>query len=79
MRPPTCRICDKDLEENEGGLVSFRKRFSDLVWERKMKRINGVGHPPYTDWFCEKHYQRAQELKDLTIDKAMAIMNEENK
>ncbi|MBN1330303.1 MAG: hypothetical protein JXA54_12590 [Candidatus Heimdallarchaeota archaeon] len=74
-----CRICDKDLDENEGGLVSFKKRFSDKVWERKMKRIHGVGHPPYMDWFCEKHYQRAKDLKDLTIDKAMAVMNSEDR
>jgi len=79
MRPPTCRICDKDLDENEGGLVSFKKRFSDRVWERKMKRINGVGHPPNSDWFCEKHYQRAKDLKDQTIDQAIAIMHAEEK
>ncbi|HUT80711.1 MAG TPA: hypothetical protein VMZ29_05855 [Candidatus Bathyarchaeia archaeon] len=79
MRPPTCGICDKDLDENEGGLVSFKKRFSDRVWERKMKRINGVGHPPYSEWFCRKHYQQAKDLKDQTIDKAMSVIRSKEK
>ena len=36
-----------------------------------MEKEGMVGHPPFADWFCEKHYKRALELKDLTIDKAM--------
>ncbi|MCF2144794.1 MAG: hypothetical protein ACTSXO_00620 [Candidatus Heimdallarchaeota archaeon] len=77
MRPPICAICDKDLGEGEGGLIYFKQRFSDRVWERKMQRINGVGHPPNAEWFCEKHYPRAKELQDLTIDKAIAIILKE--
>ena len=79
MRPPVCVICDKDLEEKEGGVVYFKKRFSDKVWDRKMKRINGVGHPPYAEWFCGKHYERAKELVDLTINEAITKIREELK
>ncbi|NPE09587.1 MAG: hypothetical protein GNW80_14975 [Asgard group archaeon] len=77
MRPPVCVICDVDLEENEGGVIYYKKRFSDKVWDRKMNRINGVGHPPYAEWFCGKHYDRAKELEDLTIDKALIKIREE--
>ncbi|HUU89343.1 MAG TPA: hypothetical protein VMX17_16535 [Candidatus Glassbacteria bacterium] len=77
MRPPECAICGKEFEPGEkGGVIYFKKRFSDQVWERKMKRINGVGHPPYAEWFCENHYERADELRNLSIDKAMAILRE---
>ena len=79
MRPPVCCICDKDLDENEGGVIYFKKRFSDLVWDRKMKRTNRVGHPPYAEWFCEKHYQRANEMTNQTIDKAIAQIIKEEK
>ena len=77
MKPPVCGICDHDLEEKEGGVIYFNKRFSDKVWDRTMKRIHGTGHPPYAEWFCDKHYPRAKELQELTIDKAMALMREE--
>jgi len=77
MRPPVCGICDQDLEENEGGVIHFKKRFSDKVWDRKMNRIKGVGHPPYAEWFCGKHFDKAKELETLTIDKAMTKIREE--
>ena len=81
MRPPECAICGKEFDEDtKGGLIYFKKRFSDKVWNRKMDRIGGTGHPPYADWFCEIHYQRAKELSNLTIDKAMSkLRNEEKK
>ncbi|NHJ86278.1 MAG: hypothetical protein FK734_12515 [Asgard group archaeon] len=79
MRPPECGICyrDVDLNDKGGGLIYFKKRFSDRVWQRKMERIGGVGHPPYAEWFCSEHYERAEDLKDLTIDKAMEILRKE--
>jgi len=77
MRPPVCGICDHNLEEKEGGVIYFKKRFSDKVWDSPMKRIHGTGHPPNAEWFCNKHYPRAKELQELTIDKAMALMREE--
>ncbi len=79
MKPPVCVICDKDIDEKEGGLVYFKKRFSDYVWERRMKRIGGVGHPPYAEWFCKKHYAIAKDLDNLTIDKAINLIQEEEK
>lgn len=80
MRPPECAICGKEFEPGEkGGIIYFKKRFSDRVWERKMKRIDGVGHPPYAEWFCSEHYPQAEELKDQTIDKAMAKLREKER
>ncbi len=72
MKPPICCICDKSLDSpNDGGLIYFKKRVSDRQWEEKIEREGMVGHPPFAEWFCEKHYKKAFELKDLTIDKAM--------
>jgi len=72
MRPPICCICDKRLDSlNDGGLIYFKKRVSDRQWEVRMEKEGMVGHPPFADWFCEEHYKRALELKELTIDKAM--------
>jgi len=75
MRPPICRICDKELADiNDGGLIYFKKRPSDIEWEKRMKEIGGVGHPPNAEWFCKKHYGKANELKHLTISKALDIL-----
>ena len=71
MRPPICAICNKRMEMDEGGLVYFKKRDSDIAWERRMEATNGIGHPPYAEWFCDKHYDKARELSGLTKDKAM--------
>ena len=75
MRPPICRICDKKLAEvNDGGLIYFKKRSSDREWEKRMEEIGGVGHPPYAEWFCKKHYEQANKLKSLSIDDALKIL-----
>lgn len=75
MKPPVCRICDKKLADmNDGGLVYFKKRQSDIEWEKRMEEISGVGHPPYAEWFCKKHYKKANELKQLYIDEALRIL-----
>ncbi len=77
MRPPICAICDKDfLDLENGGLVYFKKRPSDIEWDTKMEKKGMVGHPPYAEWFCEEHYAKAKELEDNTIDKAMKILQE---
>ena len=36
-----------------------------------MEEKGMVGHPPYAEWFCKEHYEKAKELKDLAIDEAM--------
>lgn len=75
MKPPVCRICDKKLADmNDGGLIYFKKRPSDLEWEKRMEETVGVGHPPYAEWFCKKHYEKANELKQLSIDEALRIL-----
>ena len=57
MRPPICIICDKALEDLEkGGLISFQKTESDVKWDQEMAVKEMVGHPPYVEWFCKKHY-----------------------
>ena len=72
MRPPICCICDKSLDSsNDGGLIYFKKRASDREWEERMEREGMVGHPPFAEWFCKKHYKKAFEMKDLPIDEAM--------
>ena len=71
MKPPVCCICDKNLEADEGGLVYFKRRPSDLKWDERAKQPGFVGHPPYAEWFCGRHYERAKELSDLTIDIAL--------
>jgi len=56
---------------DEGGLIYFKKRSSDKKWEKRMEEKGMVGHPPYAEWFCKEHYEKANELKDLAIDEAM--------
>ena len=78
MKPPICRICDKKLADmDDGGLIYFKKRPSDIEWEKRMEEIGGVGHPPYADWFCKKHYEKAMELKHLPINEALKILRSE--
>ena len=72
MKPPVCCICDKRLDyPDEGGLIYFEKRSSDKKWDKRMEEKGMVGHPPYAEWFCKDHYEKANELKDLAIDEAM--------
>ena len=72
MKPPVCCICDKKLDfPDEGGLIYFKKRSSDKIWDKKMEENDMVGHPPYAEWFCKDHFEKANKLKDLSIDKAL--------
>jgi len=79
MKPPYCEICDKHLEMDEAKLIYFKKRRSDLAWEKRMDRIHGTGHPPHCAWFCAKHYAIASKLEHLTIGKALAIILKKEK
>jgi len=77
MRPPICCICDKRLADvDDGGLIYFKKRPSDIEWIKKMEEKGMVGHPPYAEWFCNEHHQKALELKHLTIEEAMKTLLE---
>ena len=72
MRPPICGICGKRMEDMEdGGLIYFKKRPSDIEWQERMERTGGAGHPPLAEWFCAKHYDKAKALKHLTINEAL--------
>ena len=74
MRPPICDICNKKFDDKEGGLVYFKKRPSDMEWDIRMQQPGMVGHPPYAEWFCGLHYEKAKDLSHLTIDKAMELL-----
>ncbi|MFX0106033.1 MAG: hypothetical protein ACFE75_11145 [Candidatus Hodarchaeota archaeon] len=79
IKPPICRICDKKLEDiDDCGLIYFKKRQSDIEWEKRMEEIGGVAHPPYAEWFCKKHYEKANELKHLSIDEALRILTSQD-
>lgn len=36
-----------------------------------MKEKGWVGHPPYAEWFCGEHFEKAKALENLTIDNAL--------
>ena len=73
MRPPVCAICGKEFME-DGGFIYFKKRPSDIAWQDRMDKENMVGHPPYAEWFCGEHYERAKKVQHLTIDEALTII-----
>ncbi|MHA1266826.1 MAG: hypothetical protein ACTSRS_16435 [Candidatus Helarchaeota archaeon] len=79
MKPPICAICGRRFNPRKGKLIYFVRRPSDEEWHKKMEESDMVGHPPEAEWFCEKHYQRAAELQNLTIDKAFEILEKEFK
>ncbi len=76
MKPPICTLCGKRLTAKEGGLVYFQKVKEDIAWDRKAKDQGFVGHPPYCDWFCGRHFDQAKELQHLTRQQAFQIMAE---
>ncbi len=72
MKPPICHICGKRMEGmGDGSLIYFKKGPSDFEWQERMEKTGGVGHPPWAEWFCAKHYNRAKELSHLTRTEAM--------
>ena len=59
--------------------IYFKKRKSDKKWAKMMEKKGMVGHPPYAEWFCGKHYESAKALEHLTIDEALKILRKEFK
>ena len=77
IKPPICEVCDKRIgEDEECGLVYFKKRPSDLEWDKKASQPGFVGHPPYAAWFCSEHLEKAKALEHLTISEAMQKLKE---
>jgi len=76
LRPPECAVCGKEFFD-EGGLIYFKKRDSDIQWDEKMKKNNMIGHPPYAEWFCGEHIKIAQKYKFMTITDAMQEITKE--
>ena len=65
MKPPICIICDtRFTPSDEGDVIYFKKTKWDIEWEEEMERKGSVGHPPYAEWFCEKHFKAAKELEE---------------
>ncbi|MHA1803926.1 MAG: hypothetical protein ACTSU4_05270 [Promethearchaeota archaeon] len=80
MRPPICAVCGERFDPaGKGGLVYFVMRKSDEEWRKRMKKIHSVGHPPWAEWFCAKHYPIAVKYNTLTIDEAWKRMREDLK
>ena len=73
MKPPECHICGR---EDECEIISFKKQPSDIDWERRMKEIGGVGHPPWQEWFCIDHAGIAKDFSHLPRPTAMKKINE---
>ena len=72
MRPPICIICDKDgIDGHDIKLISFHKNESDIQWEKEMDEKGFVGHPPWQEWFCKKHYKKAIKLSHLSLNEAL--------
>lgn len=78
MKPPICCICQKNLENfDTEGLIQFKKRKSDFAWDKRVRKEHIVGHPPYTEWFCAKHFELAKKYEHLTKPEALSKIREE--
>lgn len=74
MRPPICAVCERAVDD-DGGLVQFVSRATDLAWRERAKQPGFVGHPPDTDWFCADHIELARQMAaTTTIDVALKTM-----
>jgi hypothetical protein len=73
MMPPICCVCDERFDDlDNGGLVQFKRRPEDEVWDLHMSDSGMTGHPPYVKWFCPAHFAEGKALEDLTVDVALA-------
>jgi len=75
MKPPICHICHERFFSN-GGLIYFKEDEQDVIFNKRFEERGFVGHPSNAFWFCEKHFAKAKELKDLTKTEALPILNE---
>ncbi len=78
MRPPICAICNDRFSIKKGisGLVHYKKTQDQIDQEEERQKQNSfwVGHPKNQEWFCEKHYEKAKKLSDLTRNEAIKIL-----
>ena len=73
MRPPICEICDQAFEiHHEGGLLYFKGSPEGIEFNRRVEEEAITGHPPNAGWFCGKHYNRAKNLVNLTLQEAIS-------
>lgn len=77
MRPPVCRICDRDFDPTqEGGTVSFAHGeepwWKGRVDEDEVERHGPpTGHPPHVVWFCGDHLETVLGLAHLEKGEAL--------
>ena len=65
MRPPLCEICGKTFDPfTGGGTVNFAD------YEPLPETM--TGHPKGCEWFCARHLEAAQALKDQPAAVALA-------
>ena len=58
-------------------MITFKKSESDIQWDLDMQVVVDVEHgqPPYTQWFCMKHFEAAKQLaKFNTFSEAIKIL-----
>lgn len=83
MRPPVCRLCDRDFDPTEeGGIVSFRAPeepwWTGRVDEEEVERHGPpTGHPSHVEWFCGRHVEAARELSHLKKAQALTRLRGE--
>ena len=72
MRPPECAICGKGYEEgSDCELVEFQMTEEERSIDQRMKEEGLDGHPPGTEWFCERHIDQAKKLRHLNLNEAL--------
>ena len=75
MKPPICSVCHRDFYK-DGGLVYFKETEKDKANNERLQQRGMTGHPSNAFWFCEKHYEYARSLSDLTKIEAFQLINE---
>lgn len=62
MKRPVCAVCDRPLQ----GEVEGREGLIEFADYRPLPQ-DVTGHPEGLEWFCERHYAAARELRHLTL------------
>ena len=61
------------------GPAYFQKTASDKEWDKRCEDEGFVGHPPYAEWFCEKHFLIAKKYSALPKRVALVSIKRELK
>jgi len=75
MKPPVCCVCQRSFDPpRRGDLVRFARTEADKQWDEDAKSKGFTGHPPYAEWFCDRHLAAARNLQYLTLEKALPAL-----